>query len=184
MRILEISRFKKKITTHITPFVLEQGESLRTIGNEVDFFLVKGKGLFSYFTQRQALLRKIAEFKPDIVHAHFGLSGITAVLQHKVPVVITFHNGETLNWHVNLLSSVFSLRAKHVIYVAQHIYDLVYCKHNHYTILPCGVNMEECVVTPYAEARKQLGWSNDKKYILTDCVIIAVLILDDKRRIL
>ncbi len=166
MRILEVSRYKNNFATHIVPFVVEQGESLRTIGNEVDFFLVKGKGLISYFTQRKALLRKIAEFKPDIIHAHFGLSGITAVLQHKVPVAITFHNGETLNWHVNLLSSIFSLRAKHVIYVAQHIYDLVYSKHKHYTILPCGVNMEECVITPYAEARKQLGWSNDKKYIL------------------
>ena len=166
MKILEVSRYKNNFSTHIVPFVSEQGESLRSLGNEVDYFLVEGKGLLSYFTQRKALLRKIAKFKPDVIHAHFGLSGITAVLQNKVPVVTTFHNGETLNKYVNLLTSVFSLRAKHVIYVAQHIYDLVYCKHKHYTILPCGVNMEECVVTPYTEARKQLGWSNQKKYIL------------------
>lgn len=166
MKILEVSRYKNNFSTHIVPFVSEQGESLRSLGNEVDYFLVEGKGLLSYFTQRKALLRKIAKFKPDVIHAHFGLSGITAVLQNKVPVVTTFHNGETLNKYVNLLTSVFSLRAKHMIYVAQHIYDLVYCKHKHYTILPCGVNMEECVVTPYTEARKQLGWSNQKKYIL------------------
>lgn len=166
MKILEVSRYKNNFSTHIVPFVSEQGESLRSLGNEVDYFLVEGKGILSYFNQRKALLRKIAKFKPDVIHAHFGLSGITAVLQNKVPVVTTFHNGETLNKYVNLLTSVFSLRAKHVIYVAQHIYDLVYCKHKHYTILPCGVNMEECVVTPYTEARKQLGWSNQKKYIL------------------
>lgn len=166
MRILELSRYKNNFATHILPFVQEQGESLRALGNEVDYFLVGGKGLLSYFTQRKALLRKINEFQPDVIHAHFGLSGITAVLQRKVPVVITFHNGETLNWYVNLLSSIFSQRAKHVIYVAQHIYDLVYWKHKHHTILPCGVNMEDCVVTSYTEARKQLGWSDDKKYIL------------------
>lgn len=166
MKILEVSRRKRNMSTKISPFVYEQGDSLRALGNEVDYFLVDGKGLLSYFTQRKSLMRKITEFEPDVIHAHFGLSGITAILQHKVPVVITFHNGETLNWYVNLLCSIFSQRAKHVIYVAQHIYDLVYWKHKQYTILPCGVNMEECKVTPYAEARKQLGWSEDKKYIL------------------
>lgn len=166
MKILEVSRRKHNMSTKISPFVYEQGDSLRALGNEVDYFLVDGKGLLSYFTQRKVLLSKIVEFKPDVIHAHFGLSGITAVLQHKVPVVITFHNGETLNWYVNLFCSIFSQRAKHVIYVAQHIYNLVYWKHKQYTILPCGVNMEECKVTPYAEARKQLGWSKDKKYIL------------------
>jgi glycosyltransferase involved in cell wall biosynthesis len=100
------------------------------------------------------------------VHAHFGLSAITAELQSEVPVVTTFHNGETLNWRVNLMSSLFSLRAKHVIYVAQHIRDLSYFKAKNYSIIPCGVPMDQCVVMDKAEARCQLGWDPEKKYIL------------------
>ena len=113
-----------------------------------------------------ALKAKIREFQPDIVHAHFGLSAITAELQSLVPVVTTFHNGETLNWHVNLMSSLMSLRAKHVIYVAQHIRDLSYFKAKNYSIIPCGVPMEQMTIIPKDEARRQLGWDLDKKYIL------------------
>ena len=162
MRILEVSRYKNNFVNHQLPFVTEQGEAIRALGNEVEYFLVRG----NYVKAVGALKKKIREFNPDVVHAHFGLSAITAELQNLVPVVTTFHNGETLNWHVNWLSSLFSLRAKHVIYVAQHVRDLSYFKAKNYSIIPCGVPMDQCVVIDRAEARKQLGWSNDKKYIL------------------
>lgn len=162
MRILEVSRYKTNFSDHTLPFVKEQGESLRTAGCEVDYFLVRG----NYVKAVGALKAKIQEFKPDIVHAHFGLSAITAELQNEVPVVTTFHNGETLNWHVNLMSSLMSLRAKHVIYVAQHVRDLSYFKAKNYSIIPCGVPMNQCVVMDKTEARKQLGWDENKKYIL------------------
>lgn len=162
MRILEVSRYKNNFADHQLPFVTEQGEAIRALGHEVDYFLVKG----NYIKAVGALKRKIHEFKPDIVHAHFGLSAITAELQSLVPVVTTFHNGETLNWHVNLMSSLMSLRAKHVIYVAQHVRDLSYFKARHYSIIPCGVPMEQMTIIPKEEARKQVGWDADKKYIL------------------
>ncbi len=162
MKILLVSRYKNNFPDHQLPFVTEQGEAIRALGNEVDYFLVRG----NYITAVGALKTKIREYRPEIVHAHYGLSAITAELQSMVPVVTTFHNGETLNWHVNLMSSLMSLRAKHVIYVAQHIRDLSYFKAKHYSIIPCGVPMEQMVITPKDEARQQLGWTPDKKYIL------------------
>lgn len=162
MRILEVSRFKNNFADHQLPFVTEQGEAIRALGHEVDYFLVRG----NYVKAVGALKAKIREFKPDIIHAHFGLSAITAELQNLVPVVTTFHNGETLNWHVNLISSLMSLRAKHVIYVAQHIRDLSFFKAKNYSIIPCGVPMEQMVITPKEEARRQLGWDEKKRYIL------------------
>jgi glycosyltransferase involved in cell wall biosynthesis len=185
MRVLIVSRYKNNFANHQLPFVTEQGiaiaKCLRDMQNDemsrvdalneplalndeslVEYFLVKG----NYFKAVRALKAKIREFKPDIVHAHYGLSAITAELQSLVPVVTTFHNGETLNWHVNLMSSLMSLRAKHVIYVAQHIRDLSYFKAKNYSIIPCGVPMEEMIITPKEEARRQLGWDLDKKYIL------------------
>ena len=64
---------------------------MRKAGCEVDYFLVLG----NYIKAVGALKKKIREFKPDVVHAHYGLSAITAELQGLVPVVTTFHNGET-----------------------------------------------------------------------------------------
>ena len=176
MKLLEVSRYKNNFADHQLPFVTEQGEAIAqelrkldnghlTLDNEpsaVEYFLIKG----NYITAVSALKAKIREFGPDIVHAHYGLSAITAELQNLVPVVTTFHNGETLNWHVNLISSLMSLRAKHVIYVAQHIRDLSYFKAKNYSIIPCGVPMEQMTITSKDEARKQLGWEADKKYIL------------------
>ena len=162
MKILEVSRYKNNFADHQLPFVTEQGEALRAAGCEVEYFLVKG----NYITAVKALKAKILEFKPDIVHAHYGLSAITAELQSEVPVVTTFHNGETLNPMVNFASSLMSRRAEHVIYVAQHIRDLSYFKTKNYSIIPCGVPMEQMVITPKEEARKQLGWDPEKKYIL------------------
>lgn len=162
MKILEVSRYKSNFEDHQLPFVTEQGESLRALGCDVDYFLVRD----NYLCAVKALKQKIREYKPDIVHAHFGLSAITAELQSLVPVVTTFHNGETLNWHVNLLTSLFSLRAKHVVYVAQHIYDLVYFKAKKYSIIPCGVNMDDCHIIDQTVARKQLGYEDGVKYIL------------------
>ena len=162
MKILEVSRYKNEYADHQLPFVAEQGESLRAAGCDVEYFLVKG----SYLLAVRKLKEKIREFKPDIVHAHYGLSAITAELQNKVPVVTTFHNGETLRWYINFLVSLMSLRAMHIIYVAQHIRDMSYFKAKNYSIIPCGVPMEQMIITPKEEARKQLGWDADKKYIL------------------
>lgn len=167
MRILIVARYKVGFYKNMMPFVLEQGEALRSLGNEIDYFLVEGKGLVSYFRARSFLKKKINDFCPDIIHAHYGLSGITAVLQNKVPVVTTFHNGETLGFQQNFLSSLFSLRASYMIYVARHVYEKTYFKRKRdYSILPCGVNLDECVITNYEQARSDLGFDVDKKYIL------------------
>ncbi len=169
MKILEVCRYKENFPNHIAPFVEEQGTAIeQELHNSqiddrcVEYFLVKG----NYITAVRELKRKIREWKPDVIHAHYGLSAITTELQSEVPVVTTFHDGETHHWYINLLSSLFSLRAKHVIYVEQHVRDLCYFKAKNYSIIPCGVPMEQMIITPKEEARKQLGWSEDKKYII------------------
>ena len=162
MKILIIARCHLQFPMNVSPFVLEQGESLRALGCEIEYFAIKGNYLFAV----HALKKKIRSCNPDIVHAHYGLSAVTAELQSLVPVVTTFHNGETLNWHVNWLTSFMSLRAKHVVYVAQHIYDLVHLKAKNYSIIPCGVNMDDCHVINQTTARQQLGFEDGVKYIL------------------
>jgi hypothetical protein len=149
MKILIIGRYKPQFPQNLLPFVLEQGESLRQLGLDIEYMPVRG----NYFLAVRDLKQKIRECQPDIVHAHYGLSAITAELQSLVPVVTTFHNGETLNWYVNLMTSLFSLRAKHVVYVAQHIHDLVYFKAKNHSIIPCGVNMDDCHVIDQVAAR-------------------------------
>jgi len=70
MKILEVGRYKKEYVDNILPFIKEQGESLRQAGCEVDYFRVRG----NYVLAVKDLKKKIHEFQPDIVHAHYGMS--------------------------------------------------------------------------------------------------------------
>jgi glycosyltransferase involved in cell wall biosynthesis len=163
MKILIVASFN---AGKFNSFVTEQAEKLKNEGCEVDYFGIVGQGFTGYYSNRGAYIKKIRECKPDIIHAHGGLSGLFAVLQSKIPVVITFHNGEILSPSQNILSSIGATRAKFVVYVAEHIRQLSYYKHNHYSFIPCGINLSDCNITPYEEARKALGFEQGKKYIL------------------
>lgn len=163
MKILIVASYN---SGKFNSFVTEQAEKLKNEGCEVVYYGIVGKGFKGYYSNRKAYIQKIKEIKPDIVHAHGGLSGLFAVLQSEVPVVITFHNGEILSPSLNLLSSIGATRAKYVIYVAEHIRQLSYYKAKKYSFIPCGINLSDCNITPFEEARKALGFEDSKKYIL------------------
>ncbi|MBQ5388619.1 MAG: glycosyltransferase family 4 protein [Paludibacteraceae bacterium] len=126
-------------------FVREQGESLRVLGVDIGYFSVVGKGVIGYLSNYRRLQMVIKEFQPDLIHAHFGLCGALCVMQSKVPIVITCHNGETLSWYGNIITSLAIQRAAHTICVAQHIYDKLYLKPKSYTIKPCGIEMTDMI---------------------------------------
>jgi len=145
-------------------FVYEQGEQLRALGIDVTYFAVVGKGAMGYLSNYKRLKQVIKTYQPDLIHAHFGLCGALCVLQSKVPVVITCHNGETLSKSANIISSLAVQRAKHTICVAQHIYDKLYLKPKNYTIKPCGIEVNEVVDKDLA--KQKMGLPSDKYNIL------------------
>lgn len=80
MKVLIVANFNMG---HFSPFVVEQVNSIRKLGVEFEYFGVVGKGPLGYLRNLPALKRMIKEFRPDIVHAHYGLSGLFATLQKK-----------------------------------------------------------------------------------------------------
>lgn len=149
-------------------FVREQGEELRKLGCEIAYYAVVGKGMRGYLRNVKPLREKILEFQPDIVHAHYGLCGMVAVLavKKKVPVVVTCHNGETLTKYGNIISSLAIRRADYTICVAQHIYDKLYLKPKPYIIQPCGIDLKDLPLVDKAIAQKEMNLSPDKINIL------------------
>lgn len=149
-------------------FVQEQGRSLEQLGCEVAYYAVVGKGMRGYLKNVKPLRKKIQEWKPDVVHAHFGLCGMVAVLaaRKRVPVVITCHNGETLSRSANIISSLAVRRADYAICVAQHIYDKLYLKPKPYMIQPCGIDLKDLPLVDKAKAMKEMNLSSDKINIL------------------
>ena len=79
---------------HAAQFVVEQMAALRGQACEVTFFGLKGKGMQGYLKNLPALKRTLKEVLPDVIHAHYGLSGLFANLQRQVPVVTTYHGSD------------------------------------------------------------------------------------------
>lgn len=150
-----------------SPFVSEQAESVKGLNIQIDYFPVKGKGVFGYLKNRKGLLKKIEEYHPDIIHAHYGLSGLLANLQREVPVVTTFHGSDIHSGGIwLLLSKICMYLSAFNIFVSRRIYETAKYKKSNYAILPCGTDTHTFFELPKDEARNDLGWEQNGKYVL------------------
>ena len=147
-------------------FVKEQGEALREQGVNVFYYAIKGKKARGYLSNLSKLKESIKSNSIDIIHAHYGLCGALAVLQNKVPVVITFHNGETLTFKGKLISSAAAWLSKYNIFVAQHIHDRLFKVPKEYSIIPCGIDLKLLPIVNKEEAIKSMGLRTDVPNIL------------------
>jgi len=149
----------------VAPFVLDQAESLKVQGIEIDFYTISQKGLWGYLKSRKGLLQKIKEFTPDIVHAHYGLSGLFANLQRRVPVVTTYHGSDINYRKMFRFSRMAIVLSKFNIFVSQKNIEKVKPEQN-YALIPCGVDTELFKPLNKAECRAKLGFTNDEKIVL------------------
>lgn len=162
MKILIVASYNKG---YFAPFILEQADALRQIGCEVDYFGVVGKGIKGYLSAFSALSKKIKSFKPDVIHAHYGLSGLLANLQRKSPVVTTYHGSDINLPNVLRFSKIAMKLSAWNIFVSQRNVDIAQPKSN-YILLPCGVNLPNYVEEDITAAKEKLNWNPNKKYIL------------------
>ena len=156
MRILIVASHNKG---SFAPFIIEQAEALKSLGCEVDFFGLLGKGLRGYLGNLSTLKRRIKEFQPDIVHAHYGLSGLLATLQRKVPVVVTYHGSDINDPKVLRFSKKAMRRSAWNVFVSLKTLEIARPR-TKYTLLPCGIDMTEAQQTKKHDARRKLGISS------------------------
>lgn len=64
----------------INTIIKRQAESLIKLGCKIDFYPIKGKGIFGYLKNILPLKRQIKSGGYDLVHSHYFLSAITASL--------------------------------------------------------------------------------------------------------
>ncbi len=74
----------------IVPFIKAQGESLKELDIDVEYFPIIGKGVWGYLKACKRLRDHLKKNDYDIVHAHFTLSGWAAVTASKnTPIVLS-----------------------------------------------------------------------------------------------
>ena len=153
MRVLIVCSYRDYIKDGIAPFIKEQVTALQSLGIECAYYQVRGKGVWGYLQELPKLRKKIRQWKPNIIHAHFGLSGLLANLATRnVPVVSTFHGSDINNPKVRPLSKIAMRLSAWNIFVSKRNMALAGAVDGQKcSLIPCGINLP----LPWSELRNQ-----------------------------
>lgn len=143
---------------HFVPFIEEQIAALEACGVLIIRYGVTGKGVVGYLHELPALRRLICAERPDIIHAHYGLCGLLANLQRRVPVVTTYHGSDINKPNIRRFSKIAMRLSAHNIFVsarsvaiASRLSPLASRLKKRSTLLPCGINIPK----PWSELQTQ-----------------------------
>ena len=159
-----------------SPFVAEQKDALIRAGIQVASYPHSAHGIMNYIREIKYLRCAIKREKPNVVHAHFGLTGLMATLAAigmRVPVVVTYH-GCDINDIKNRPFSQLAMRlATWNIFVGNRQMLNAYCtennarKYNNWSIIPCGVNIND-----FDKSKIDIDWFNSR-YPIQNKVLFA-----------
>lgn len=165
IKILFVCRGNK--TNVISPIIRAQAESLEAAGQKVTIFPLEGKGKLIYFKNIIDLRRCIKEGNYDIVHAHYGFSGITcSFATHRKKLVVSLMGSE-------MYYSVFMKRVYRLFSRLFWIKTIVkteamarLLESHRAIVISNGVNLDLFRPFEKAVARAKLGLSMNRKILL------------------
>jgi teichuronic acid biosynthesis glycosyltransferase TuaC len=144
----------------INGIVKNQGFSLESVGINVHYFTIQGKGLLPYFRHIRKLRKHLKDNTYDISHAHYSFSGIVAALAGCRPLFVSLMGSDTkkgLFWKTIIL--VFSaLFWDKTIVKSPSMKKLAGLRNS--MILPNGVDMQK--IRPLDE----VSFEKDNKILL------------------
>jgi glycosyltransferase involved in cell wall biosynthesis len=156
-------------------FVQEQVESLRAAGAEVEVMAFDGARSFrNYIRAGMSLRKRVREQHYDVIHAHYGLTGLPARMQFACPIVLTYHGSDLLgqvgpdgNYTVSgrlkvLLSKLLGFTVNDRIIVASLLQTRWWKAH----IIPMGVDMDLFQQQSREQARARLSLHPTRRYVL------------------
>ena len=135
-----------------SPFVEEQKSALLHAGVEVVDYAHTAHGLVNYMKWVPKLHKAIKEIRPDVVHAHFGLTGLMtglAAIGTGVPVVATYHGCDINDMKLRPFSRMAMRLAAWNIFVSKRQMVNAYgteartAKAKKACIMPCGINISQ-----------------------------------------
>ncbi len=162
MRVLIVARCKNG---RYAPFITEQVDAIEKQGVECNYFGVDGKGIAGYLRQLPKLKKVIRDFRPDLIHAHYGLCGLLANYQRKVPVITTYHGSDINAPKVFRFSKKAIRRSRFNIFVSRKNVETARPQ-KEFALIPCGINLEDYPLLDKAESRHQIGLKPSGKYVL------------------
>lgn len=162
-----------------SPIIGNQANSI--VGNTIDikFFIIKGKGLKSYLKSVFSLRKELKKNKIDIIHAHYGLCGIVALLaRRKEKLLVSFMGDDLLgsNKHKGEVLILSKIAAWLNIILSSLLYNHSIVKspdmlqkfkiNRRVTLIPNGVDLERFKEIGKEESLRKTGFNPQKKHLI------------------
>ena len=163
MNVLFVARCKNG---RYAPFITEQVDALEKAGVNCQYFGIDRKGFFGYTRSIRGFMRTVRNYGPDVIHAHYGLSGLFANCQRRVPVVTTYHGSDINEKRLLRISKKAIRLSAFNVFVSQKNLDAAQPRKGHSALIPCGINLEDYPIMDKADTRRAFGWAENHHYIL------------------
>ena len=144
-------------------FVMQQVEQIRALGHQVEVLHFPGyRSRLEYLKAAVEVSRRTRRQRYDVVHAHYGVTALSALLRNGTPLVVSLHGSDALvGWHEPLISRIVCGLADATIVASKKIADRIPGE-----VIPCGVDLTVFEPKPKTEARRRLNLESLRKYIL------------------
>ena len=145
-------------------FVRDLVEDVRALGVDVEVLAFDGRQRKQAYARAGLELRRALRLgRFDLVHAHYGLTGVLATGQRRVPAVVTFHGSDTrIRWQA--ACSWLVARLGTPVFVSRDGARRLGCPSA--DVIPAGVDLELFQSRSKDEARASLGWPERGRYVL------------------
>jgi teichuronic acid biosynthesis glycosyltransferase TuaC len=146
-------------------FVRDQVDDLRGLGVDVSVLAFDGRtDRRAYARAARAVRRAVRDRPADVVHAHYGLTGVVALSQRRAPVVVTFHGSEVvIRWQAVVSWLVARLCRVPVFVSAAAARRLGLPRA---PVICAGVDTAAFRPMDRVAARRALGWAEAGPYVL------------------
>jgi len=161
---LKVIIISSTANSQLAPFIQEQMDSLRSIDITCLLFPIAQNGVLGYLKHLKLLKKLILLEKPDLIHAHYGLSGLLANLQRKIPVITTFHGTDINNKKIRWISAIAARLSKKSIYVTEQLKTLA--GNDDGAVIPCGVDTTIFSPQKMEIAKEKMKLDTSKNYVL------------------
>lgn len=151
----------------ISPIVKKQGESLQNEGIELSFFTINGKGISGYLKNIKTLKRRIKDYQPDLIHAHYSLCGfVSSLAKPKQPIVTSLMGSDAASKKsLTALIKYFKIKSwSHCIVKSEAM--KMSLGFEDVSVIPNGVDLKMFQTQPKEEAQQKLNWSKTHRHIL------------------
>lgn len=135
---------------HFGIFVKEQVDHISDmydVDSKVYFLNAREEGKTKYLRSLFEIPRLIRKMKPDVIHIHYGISGLFLLFYRpQADVYLTFHGGDVLAdqgfYFQNIISTLVARRVKKVFVLNSEMEVLAKSIGTDFELLPCGVDTD------------------------------------------